>query len=88
MQIETIGDAYRFGWRITARCAWGKREAMKSIRECHESRELDLATLVWTRGDSFPIDLLASRMKCPRCNSRKVALLFNVPGIPNRSAAG
>lgn len=87
MAVETLGEAYRAGWRITARCAWGKRDAMKSIRECHESRELDLPTLIWTRGDQFPIDLLASRLKCPRCSSRRVNVLFQVPGQPQRAAA-
>ena len=47
---ETIGEAYRLGWRIRVRCAFPKREAMKSIRESTGSAELDLATLVWTRG--------------------------------------
>jgi hypothetical protein len=86
MTVETIGEALQFGWRVTARCAWGKREAMKSIRECRESRELDLATLVWTRGASFPLDQLASRLKCPHCNSRAVRVVFDVPKIPRRSA--
>jgi hypothetical protein len=32
--------------RIAVQCAWGKLEAMKTIRECQFSTELDLATLV------------------------------------------
>jgi hypothetical protein len=28
---------------------------MKSKRECHYTRELDLETLVWTRGPNFPL---------------------------------
>jgi hypothetical protein len=55
MVVETLGDAWAAGWRITARCAWGKREGMKTRRECHYTRELDLETLVWTRGPSFPL---------------------------------
>jgi hypothetical protein len=46
MVVETLGDAFAAGWRITARCAWGKREGMKSRRECQYTRELDLETLV------------------------------------------
>lgn len=87
MAVETIGEAYRAGWRIIARCAWGKREAMKSIRECKASLALDLATLVWTRGDAFPLDQLATRLKCPQCSSRDVRLLFDMPRVPKRSAA-
>jgi hypothetical protein len=30
----------------------------------------------------FPLALLASRLKCPRCGSRRVSLLFNVPNQP------
>ena len=43
------------GWRIRVRCAWGKREGLKTIRECYMAAELDRQTLVWTRGDSFPL---------------------------------
>jgi hypothetical protein len=45
MVVETLGDAFAAGWRITARCAWGKREGMKSRRECNYTRDLDLETL-------------------------------------------
>jgi hypothetical protein len=55
MVVETLGDAFAAGWRLTARCAWGKREGMKTKRECHYTRELDLETLVWTRGPNFPL---------------------------------
>jgi hypothetical protein len=58
MVVETLGDAFAAGWRITARCAWGKREGMKTRRECHYTRELDLETLVWTRGPNFPLSSL------------------------------
>jgi hypothetical protein len=86
MVVETLGEAWRNGWRLTARCAWGKREAMKSIRECKESRDLDVATLVWTRGTDFPLDRLASRLKCPRCGSREVRVMFHVPNAPTSRA--
>jgi hypothetical protein len=50
MGVETLGEAYMLGWRIHVRCAWGRREAMKSVRGCLGKSELDLHTLVWTRG--------------------------------------
>jgi hypothetical protein len=64
--VETLGVAFAAGWRVTARRAWGKREGMKSKRECHYRRELDLETLVWTRGPNFPLSRLDGRLMCPR----------------------
>jgi hypothetical protein len=87
MAVETLGDALSYGWRIRVRCAWGKREGMKSIRECKHGAELDLETLVWTRGRDFPISWLESRMKCPRCGSRRVRIVYDVPPQPRVARA-
>jgi hypothetical protein len=84
--VETLGQALAYGWRIHARCDFGKRDAMKSIRECVYSRELDLETLVWTRGKGFPLSALESRLKCPACGSRQVRLLYDVPSEPSAKA--
>lgn len=80
--IETLAEARDAGVRITARCAWGRREAMKSIRACKASVRLDLDTLIWTRGAAFPVSMLEGRLKCPLCGSRRVVLLFDFPGHP------
>ena len=53
--IVTLGQAYEAGWRVNARCSHGKMRGMKSMPECHEQAELDLETLVWTRGEGFPL---------------------------------
>jgi hypothetical protein len=82
ISIETLGEAYAAGWRLTVRCAFGKRDAMKSVRDCVEGAELDLRTLVWTRGKDFPIARLESRLKCPRCGSRLVRIAFQIPSNP------
>jgi hypothetical protein len=82
MSVETIGEAYQLGWRIHVRCAWGRQEAMKRVRECLGKAELDLHTLVWTRGAAFPIGSLESRLKCPLCGSRCVAVIFDLPKVP------
>ena len=87
MAIETIGEAYRLGWRIKVRCAFGTRDGMKSIRECKTRADLDLKTLVWTRGDAFPLARLESRLKCPDCGSRRVSVIFDVPSNENRQRA-
>jgi hypothetical protein len=55
MSVETIGEAYDLGWRVTVRCAWGPRDDMKRVRECVYGGELDLLSIVWTRGRNFPI---------------------------------
>jgi Zn finger protein HypA/HybF involved in hydrogenase expression len=75
--IETLGQAYEAGWRINARCAHGNMRGMKSRPECHTRAELDLDTLIWTRGEGFPLDRLESRLKCPNCWSRRVAIRFD-----------
>jgi hypothetical protein len=55
---------------------------MKTIRECNNRFELDLDTLIWTRGAAFPLSMLSERLKCPRCGSRRVVLLIGVPLNP------
>ena len=55
MAVESIGEAYSLGWRVMVRCAHGPRDGMKQIRECVHGAELDLQTLVWTRGRDFPL---------------------------------
>lgn len=60
----------------------GPRDGMKRVRECVYGAELDLPTLVWTRGRDFPLARLESRLKCPRCGSRGVRLAFSVPSQP------
>ena len=82
--VETLGDAHTHGWKITVRCGWGRREGLKSIRECVWTYELDMPTLVATRGRDFPLAMLASRLRCPRCGSRRVMLAFTPP--PKRDA--
>jgi DNA-directed RNA polymerase subunit RPC12/RpoP len=51
-------------------------------------KELDVETLVATRGRHFPLAQLESRLRCPRCGSRRVVVMFEVPANPNAQAAG
>jgi hypothetical protein len=62
MSISTLGEAMNAGWRITMRCAWGKRDAMKTVRECTYSHGLDMATLVATRDRDFPLASFDTRL--------------------------
>jgi hypothetical protein len=80
--IETIGDALSQGWRVTARCASGRADgpSAKSSRPCTFRQDLDVETLVWTRGRAFPLSRLETRLRCPRCGSRDVVVVFQPPG--------
>ncbi|WP_246690566.1 hypothetical protein [Microvirga aerophila] len=69
------------------RCAHGKRDGMKSIRECLYEADLDMETLVCTREQEFPLSTLAERLKCPRRGSHRVALVFEPPPSRDRATA-
>jgi hypothetical protein len=88
LMVETIGEAFSLGWQLKARCAFD-REGMKSVRQCSWSYDLDMLTLVATRGRDFPLAMLASRLRCPRCGSRRVVVVFMPPseGDTRRGAA-
>ena len=79
MEIETLGQACNAKWSIGVRCAQGKKMGMKSIPECGHTAKLDMETLLWTRGENFPLERLETRLKCPRCWSRRVAVIFDRP---------
>jgi hypothetical protein len=79
MAVETLGEAFSYGWRVTARCAAGKQDGMHRHRECMYRGELNMETLVWTRGRAFPLSRLETRLRCPMCGSRDVILMFSVP---------
>jgi hypothetical protein len=83
--VETIGEAWQLGWRITARCARGKRDGMKSVRPCVYIYDLDFSTLVWTRGAPFPL----SNTEMPELRIKaRSALIFHMPREPQAKRAG
>lgn len=53
---------------------------MKSGHGCTWQADLDLTTLLVTRGAPFPVERLAEVMICPRCRRREVILTFKAPG--------
>jgi hypothetical protein len=81
MAVETLGEARSQGWRVIVRCNYDRAESPRSqsSRECSYRRELDMETLVWTRGRAFPLSQLDSRLRCPRCGSRYVAVFYEPP---------
>ena len=85
MGIETLGD-YNFGWRLHMRCLDNGRQGLKHKRECDYRAELDLHTLVCTRGRDFPMARIADRLRCPRCGCRRVAVVFDPPKVGIKAA--
>ena len=81
MAVETIGDAHALGWCVTVRCNYERGDGpdYRSNCECNYRRDLDMETLVWTRGRDFPLSRLESRLRCPRCGSRNVVVLYHPP---------
>jgi len=81
MGVETIGEAWSLGWRVVARCVSGREDgpSSRSSRECTYRRELDIETLVCTRGRAFPLSRLESRLRCPRCGNRRMIVMFEPP---------
>lgn len=83
--IETLGEAWRQSWRITAACALGRRPE-KHVRECFWQAELDMLTLVATRGRDFPVARIAERLRCPRCGCRQVRVMIDPRNTFNAAA--
>ena len=73
------------GSTVTARCSGGVVDARTHTRPCVYQEELDLHTLVWTRGRNFPLTRLESRLMCPRCGCRRVVIVFRPPAEPQRA---
>ncbi len=87
MSVETIGAACSAGWVAHARCNARARDAPKSSRRCLYARELDMETLLLTRGPNFPLHLLPSRLLCPRCGQRDLSVIYYVPAGRQRDTA-
>ena len=64
-----------------------RRDGLKSVRSCGEQLELDIRTMLWTRGKAFPISMLSSRMRRPKCGSREVTVRLSLPGSVLAAAA-
>lgn len=86
MAIETLRDLWQANGRVHFRCAYGNREGLKSIRECGFRYEIDLMTLMITRGRACLIADLQHKMRCPKCGSKRVAVGVTLNGQPDASA--
>jgi hypothetical protein len=43
-RCRDLGQAFSYGWRVTARCAAGKQDGISRHKECVYRAELDLAS--------------------------------------------
>lgn len=80
MEIETLLDLYKAGGTLNVRCLFDGREGMKTVRACQWREALDLRTLMWTRGRRLPVSALTTKLRCPECGSRRVAIAMVLPG--------
>ncbi|WP_291209048.1 hypothetical protein [Hyphomonas sp.] len=81
--IETLGQLWQEGWRISAKCPDRRRDGLKTRRhQCGWKAELDLRTLLVTRGPGFPLDRLSAVVMCPRCKRRDIVLSYSAPAEP------
>ena len=85
MSIETLGEAWQLGWRLRMRCLRGDHIGIVKVEKCEYQRELDLETLLCTRGHAFPLSMLASRLKCPRCRGTRITVIFEPPSTSVRA---
>ena len=69
MAVKTLGEAWRLGWRVKARCFWTgpNKSGRRQLPWCDTTVELDMVTLVWTRAR-------ICRLRCSRsvCAARSV----------------
>ena len=88
MEVDTLGAARSLGWKVHMRCSDGYGEGTKSVRRCTYRKQLDLDTLICTRGPNFPLSRLESRLMCPACGSRSVIVVFEPPTNRNVVRSG
>jgi hypothetical protein len=86
MPVETLYDLYRARGRLHVRCDWGRREGMRSVRECAFRCEPDLLTLMLTHGRRCELANLKGKMRCPQCGSWRVLVSWTLPGQGDSAA--
>jgi hypothetical protein len=85
---DTLGEVWRLGWTATAHCYWfgPSKRGRAMLPWCDSKFELDMLTLVLTRGERFPLARIDEVMMCPKCGLRKVRVLFSIPKTPKPMA--
>jgi hypothetical protein len=61
MGVQTLGEAWKLGWRARAHCIWfgPNKSGTRRVPWCDTTTDLDMKTLVWTRGERMPLADLA-----------------------------
>lgn len=85
--METLGEAWRAGFQAHARCVDPQRPSKFTAR-CTWARDLDMTTLVATRGRDMPLALLNDRLRCPACGSRRVVVILMSPPASGAMRSG
>ena len=78
--LTTLGEAYTAGWGMRVRCQRGDHRGIVRTDPCRFEAALDIQRPVHTRGRYFPLDRIASRLRCPNYGDLGVTVLFDVPG--------
>jgi hypothetical protein len=81
---QTLGAAYLAGLRPHVTCLRGSRIGPTKVQACGYRADLDLESLIWTRGAKFPCWRLQQRLRCPRCGGMSIEVRW-LPG-PSVSA--
>jgi hypothetical protein len=82
-----LGEAFLVGLSPRVRCLREKRRRPAKIEPCGYAADLDLESLIWTRGAKFPCWRLRQRLRCPRCGGLAVEIAW-LPGESPSSRAG
>jgi hypothetical protein len=85
--VASLGEAFDLGWKAVAKCDGWTRIGGRVHSNCGNRYQLDMQTLVWTRGRTLALECLHKRLKCPKCGERKVTVLFEPPANPTHAAA-
>lgn len=81
--VDNLGQAFEAGWQLNVRCE-RRRAGLKSVRSCPGTQTLDLGTILWTHGAACPIGYLHGRLRCPKCGTLDVLVLWSTPGSVTR----
>ena len=75
MELEALGIARSLSWKVRQRLPAGNTVHA----EVRYRKQLDLETLICTRGPNFPLSRLEGRLMCPACGNRRVTVVFEPP---------
>lgn len=87
--VRTLKDALYSGWKVRVRCFVFGPHHKRGWRDhvlCDYKRELDLHTLVWTRGN-LPLHVFEKKLRCPRCGNMRIQVLYEIPNQPKQNTA-